>query len=143
MDRQKYHKAHVIHERSQKGNIMSVISTEKVPAAIGPYSQAIKVGNFVFASGQIPVDPATGTVPEGIAAQAEQSCKNVKAIMEAAGTDLEHVVKTTCFLADIKDFAAFNEVYGKYFTGNPARSCVAVKDIPKGVLCEIEAIAAL
>lgn len=120
---------------------MKVISTEKAPAAIGPYSQAMEVGNFVFASGQIPADPVTGEVPEGITAQAEQSCKNVGAILEAAGLNYENVVKTTCFLADMADFAAFNEVYAKYFIGKPARSCVAVKGIPKGVLCEIEVIA--
>lgn len=120
---------------------MKVISTEKAPAAIGPYSQAMEVGNFVFASGQIPADPVTGEVPKGITAQAEQSCKNVGAILEAAGLNYENVVKTTCFLADMADFAAFNEVYAKYFTGKPARSCVAVKGIPKGVLCEIEVIA--
>ena len=118
---------------------MKIISTEKAPAAIGPYSQAMEVGNFVFASGQIPADPVTGEVPEGITA--EQSCKNVGAILEAAGLNYENVVKTTCFLADMADFAAFNEVYAKYFTGKPARSCVAVKGIPKGVLCEIEVIA--
>ena len=118
-----------------------VIATTNAPAAIGPYSQAWAVGDMVFASGQIPVDPATGIVPEGIAAQAEQSCKNALAIVEAAGLTAENVVKTTCFLANIGDFAAFNEVYAKYFTSSPARSCVAVKDIPKGVLCEIEAIA--
>ena len=118
-----------------------VISTPNAPAAIGPYSQAWAVGDMVFASGQIPVDPATGVVPEGIAAQAEQSCKNALAIVEAAGLTAENVVKTTCFLAEIADFAAFNEVYAKYFTSKPARSCVAVKDIPKGVLCEIEVIA--
>ena len=95
----------------------------------------------MFTSGQIPVDPATGAAPEGIAAQAEQSCKNVGAILEAAGTNFEGVVKTTCFLADMGDFAAFNEVYAKYFTSKPARSCVAVKALPKGLLCEIEAIA--
>ena len=100
------------------------------------------MGEFVYTSGQIPVDPATGAIPEGIAAQAEQSCKNVGAILEAAGTSLEQVFKTTCFLADMGDFAAFNEVYARYFTTKPARSCVAVKDLPKGVLCEIEAIAA-
>lgn len=120
---------------------MNYVSTPNAPAAIGPYSQAIEVNGFVFASGQIPVDPATGIVPEGIAAQAEQACKNVAAIMEAAGTDITKVFKTTCFLANIEDFAAFNEVYAKYFTSKPARSCVAVKDIPKGVLCEIEATA--
>ena len=119
----------------------TVISTNKAPGAIGPYSQGWVVGDFVYTSGQIPVDPATGAVPEGIAAQAEQSCKNVGAILEAAGTTLEGVVKTTCFLADMGDFAAFNEVYAKYFTSKPARSCVAVKDLPKGVLCEIEAVA--
>ena len=98
-------------------------------------------GDLVITSGQIPVDPATGAIPEGIAAQAEQSCKNVGAILEAAGVTLESVVKTTCFLADMGDFAAFNEVYAKYFTSKPARSCVAVRELPKGVLCEIEAIA--
>ena len=119
----------------------TVISTNKAPGAIGPYSQGWVVGDFVYTSGQIPVNPANGEVPAGIAAQAEQSCKNVAAILEAAGTTLEGVVKTTCFLADMGDFAAFNEVYAKYFTSKPARSCVAVKDLPKGVLCEIEAIA--
>ena len=120
----------------------TVISTNKAPGAIGPYSQAWAVGDFVFASGQIPVNPATGEIPAGIAAQTEQSCKNVAAIMEAAGVTMDNVVKTTCFLADIADFTAFNEVYAKYFTSKPARSCVAVKDLPKGVLCEVEAIAA-
>ena len=120
----------------------TVISTTNAPGAIGPYSQGWVVGDMVFASGQIPVNPATGEVPEGIAAQTEQSCKNVAALMEAAGVTMDNVVKTTCFLADIADFAAFNEVYAKYFTTKPARSCVAVKDLPKGVLCEIEAIAA-
>ena len=119
-----------------------VIATTNAPGAIGPYSQAWAVGDFVFASGQIPVNPATGEIPEGIAAQTEQSCKNVAAIMEAAGVTMDNVVKTTCFLADIADFVAFNEVYAKYFTSKPARSCVAVKDLPKGVLCEVEAIAA-
>ena len=122
---------------------MEVVSTNNAPAAIGPYSQAIKVGNLVFCSGQIPVDPATGTVPETVAEQAEQSCRNVKGLVEAAGSSMEKVLKTTCFLSDINDFAAFNEVYAKYFVSNPARSCVAVKDIPKGVKCEIEAIAEL
>ncbi len=122
---------------------MKKVSTDKAPAAIGPYSQAIISGSFVFGSGQIPVDPATGNIPEGIEAQAEQSCKNVAALMEAAGSSLEKVVKTTCFLADINDFAAFNEVYAKYFVSNPGRSCCAVKALPKGVLCEIEAIAEL
>ena len=119
-----------------------VIATTNAPGAIGPYSQGWVVGDFVYTSGQIPVDPASGEVPAGIAAQAEQSCKNVAAIMEAAGVGMENVVKTTCFLADIADFVAFNEVYAKYFTSKPARSCVAVKDLPKGVLCEVEAIAA-
>ena len=120
---------------------MKVIATDKAPGAIGPYSQGYEVNGMVYTSGQIPVDPATGEVPEGIAAQAEQSCKNVGAILEAAGTGFDKVFKTTCFLADMADFAAFNEVYAKYFTSKPARSCVAVKDLPKGVLCEIEAIA--
>mgnify|MGYP002745271357 FL=1 len=120
---------------------MNIISTEKAPGAIGPYSQGYTVGGLVFTSGQIPVNPADGTIPAGIAAQAEQSCKNVGAILEAGGSSFEKVVKTTCFLADIADFAAFNEVYAKFFTSKPARSCVAVKDLPKGVLCEIEAIA--
>ena len=120
---------------------MKVIETSKAPGAIGPYSQGCEVNGFVFTSGQIPVDPSTGNVPEGIAAQAEWSCKNVGAILEAAGVGFENVVKTTCFLADMGDFAAFNEVYAKYFVSKPARSCVAVKALPKGVLCEIEAIA--
>ena len=121
--------------------IVDAMGGDNAPGAIGPYSQGWVVGEFVYTSGQIPVDPATGAIPEGIAAQAEQSCKNVGAILEAAGVTLESVVKTTCFLADMGDFAAFNEVYAKYFTSKPARSCVAVKDLPKGVLCEIEAIA--
>ena len=120
---------------------MKVIATEKAPGAIGPYSQGFIAGGFVYTSGQIPVNPANGTVPEGITAQTEQSCKNVGAILEAAGSGYDKVIKTTCFLADIADFAAFNEVYAKYFTSKPARSCVAVKDLPKGVLCEIEAVA--
>ncbi len=120
---------------------MKMTHTDNAPAAIGPYSQALTAAGLVFTSGQIPVDPATGAIPQGIAAQAEQSCKNVGAILTAAGTGFDKVVKTTCFLADIADFAAFNEVYAKFFTGKPARSCVAVKDLPKGVLCEVEAIA--
>ena len=120
---------------------MKVLETNKAPGAIGPYSQGFEVNGFVFTSGQIPVDPATGEVPAGIAAQAEQSCKNVGAILEAAGIGYENVVKTTCFLADMADFAAFNEVYARYFVSKPARSCVAAKALPKGVLCEIEAIA--
>ena len=120
---------------------MIVLETKNAPGAIGPYSQGFEANGFVITSGQIPVDPATGTVPEGIAAQAEQSCKNVGAILEAAGTGFDRVIKTTCFLADMDDFAAFNEVYAKFFTSKPARSCVAVKALPKGVACEIEAIA--
>ncbi len=120
---------------------MRVISTPNAPAAIGPYSQGIVSENKVYCSGQIPVDPATGTIPEGITAQAEQSCKNVGAVLEAGGSGYEKVVKTTCFIADMNDFAAFNEVYAKYFVSKPARSCCAVKTLPKGVLCEIEAIA--
>lgn len=120
---------------------MNIIHTENAPAAIGPYSQGFEVNGLVYTSGQIPVAPATGNVPEGIAAQAEQSCKNVAAILAQAGTGMEKVFKTTCFLEDMADFAAFNVVYAKYFVSKPARSCVAVKTLPKGVLCEIEAIA--
>ena len=120
---------------------MNVLETKNAPGAIGPYSQGYEANGFVFTSGQIPVDPATGTVPEGIRAQAERSCKNVGAILAAAGTGFDRVIKTTCFLTDMGDFAAFNEVYAMYFTSRPARSCVAVKDLPKGVACEIEAIA--
>ena len=122
---------------------MKVINTEKAPGAIGPYSQGFVVGNLVITSGQIPVNPADGSVGEGIAAQAEQSCKNVAAILAAARSDMTKVVKTTCFLADMADFAKFNEIYAKYFVSCPARSCVAAKALPKGVLCEIEAIAEL
>ena len=120
---------------------MKKIQTEKAPAAIGPYSQGYEANGFVFTSGQIPVNPADGTIPEGITAQAEQSCRNVGAILEAAGITFENVIKTTCFLADMGDFAQFNGVYEQFFSSKPARSCVAVKDLPKGVLCEIEAIA--
>ena len=121
---------------------MKNVSTKNAPAAIGPYSQGYVVGNLVFASGQIPVDPATGEIAgPDIAAQAEQSCKNVKAVIEAGGSDISKVFKTTCFLADMADFATFNSIYEKYFTSKPARSCVAVKTLPKNVLCEIEAIA--
>ena len=120
---------------------MNVISTPDAPAAIGPYSQGYEVNGVVYTSGQIPVNPSTGEVPEGIAAQAEQSCRNVGAILTAAGTAFDRVFKTTCFLADMGDFAAFNAVYEQYFVSKPARSCVAVKALPKGVLCEIEAIA--
>ena len=122
---------------------MTVISTPNAPAAIGPYSQGMIAGGLVFCSGPIPVDPATGNIPEGITAQAEQSCRNVAAVLAAAGSDATRVIKTTCFIADMADFAAFNEVYAKYFTGKPARSCCAVKTLPKNVLCEIEAIAEL
>lgn len=122
---------------------MKVISTSNVPAAIGPYSQGFVVGNLVISSGQIPVNPENGEIPADISAQAEQSCKNVKAVIEAGGSDISKVVKTTCFLADMADFATFNSVYEKYFTSKPARSCVAVKTLPKNVLCEIEAIAEL
>lgn len=121
--------------------IMNKIETTKAPGAIGPYSQGYTTAGLVITSGQLPVDPATGEMPEGIAAQAEQSCKNVGAILAAAGADFSNVIKTTCFLADMGDFAAFNEVYAKFFVSNPARSCVAVKALPKGALCEIEAIA--
>jgi 2-iminobutanoate/2-iminopropanoate deaminase len=118
------------------------ISTDKAPAAIGPYSQALMVDGFLFASGQIPIDPATGSVDAiTIEAQTEQVCKNIGEILAASGLSFDNVVKTTCFLADIGDFGAFNEVYAKYFTSKPARSCVAVKEIPKGVLCEVEIIA--
>ena len=120
---------------------MKAIYTENAPAAIGPYSQGYEAGGFVYTSGQIPVDPATGSIPEGIAAQAEQSCKNVGAILAAAGTGYDRVIKTTCFLADMNDFAQFNSVYERYFCSKPARSCVAAKALPKGVLCEIEAVA--
>lgn len=120
---------------------MTVIETKNAPGAIGPYSQGFEVNGFVYTSGQIPVNPENGAVEEGIAAQAEQSCKNVGAILEAAGSGFGKVFKTTCFLADMGDFAEFNKVYEKYFVSKPARSCVAVKSLPKGVLCEIEAIA--
>ena len=120
---------------------MKKIQTDKAPGAIGPYSQGYAAGGFVFTSGQIGVDPVTGNIPEGIAMQAEQSCKNVGAVLHAAGVGFENVVKTTCFLADMADFGEFNAVYAKYFISNPARSCVAVRELPKGVLCEIEAIA--
>lgn len=123
---------------------MKVISTDKAPAAIGPYSQAIVAGDFLYASGQIPINPATGNVEaEGIESQATQAIINVGEILKAAGLTYENVVKTSCFLADMNDFAAFNGVYEKYFTGKPARSCVAVKQLPKNVLCEVEVIAYL
>ena len=121
---------------------MKLIHTDKAPAAIGPYSQAFVTGSLLITSGQIPVDPATGEIAgTTIESQAEQVMKNLAAVLEAAGAKFENVVKTTCFLADMGDFAAFNDVYGKYFTGKPARSCVAVKTLPKNVLCEVELIA--
>lgn len=118
--------------------------TDKAPAAIGPYSQAVLAGDFLFASGQIPINPANGAVEAGgIIEQAQQVMKNIGEILTAAGTDYTNVVKTTCFLADMGDFGAFNSVYEKYFTEKPARSCVAVKQLPKDVLCEVEVIAYL
>ena len=123
-------------------HMRTVISTPNAPAAIGPYSQAIRCGNMVYTSGQIPLDPATGTVVgDEIRSQTEQVMKNLSAVLTAAGSSLENAVKTTCFLADMTDFAAFNEVYAAYFTTNPARSCVAVKTLPKGVLVEVEVVA--
>jgi len=124
--------------------MLNKVSTDKAPAAIGPYSQAIVCGDMVFTSGQIPINPASGNIEaEGIAAQTEQVMKNLGEVLSAAGTSFEKAVKTTCFLANISDFAAFNEVYAKYFTEKPARSCVAVKDLPKGALVEVEVIASL
>ena len=121
---------------------MKKIETANAPAAIGPYSQGFITGGMLYTSGQIPLDPATGeVVGTEITAQAEQVCKNLAAVLEANGLTFTDAVKTTCFLADMGDFAAFNEVYGKYFTGKPARSCVAVKTLPKNVLCEVEVIA--
>lgn len=123
---------------------MQVIHTNEAPAAVGPYSQAVKAGNTIYMSGQIAINPAEGKiVAKTIEEQAEQCCKNVEAVLKAAGTDMNHVVKTTCFLADIADFKAFNEVYAKHFISKPARSCVAVKDLPAGALCEVEALAVL
>ena len=121
---------------------MEVVYTPNAPEAIGPYSQAIKAGNLVFTSGQIPIDPSTGAVEAvTIEQQTEQVCKNIAAVLEAAGSSLEKVVKTVCFLSDMNDFAAFNGVYSKYFTGKPARSCVAVKTLPKNVLVEVDTVA--
>ena len=124
--------------------MLNITSTPNAPAAIGPYSQAVSANGFLFTSGQIGLIPETGA-PAGdtIEAQAEQACRNVQAILEANGTGFDRVVKTTCFLADMKDFAAFNAVYAKYFVSNPARPCVAVRTLPRGLLCEIEAVAAL
>lgn len=122
--------------------MLKKVATTKAPAAIGPYSQGIIANGFLFASGQIPIIPETGEIAQGdISVQAEQVMKNVGEILKEAGTDYEKVVKTTCFLAEMADFAAFNSVYEKYFTGKPARSCVAVKELPKNVLCEVEVIA--
>ena len=121
---------------------MEKVYTKNAPDAIGPYSQAIKVGNLVFTSGQIAINPASGAVEAtDIQGQTEQVCKNLCAVLAAAGTSVENAVKTTCFLADMADFAAFNEIYGKYFVGKPARSCVAAKQLPKNVLVEVEVIA--
>ena len=123
---------------------MKVISTEKAPAAIGPYSQGIIAGDFFFASGQIAIIPETGEIAEAtIEARTEQVMKNIGNLLAAAGVDYSKVVKTSCFLADMGDFGAFNEIYAKYFTSKPARSCVAVKTLPKNVLCEVEVIAYL
>ena len=122
--------------------MLKKISTNKAPAAIGPYSQAIVCGNMLFTSGQIPIDPATGEISgSDITAQAEQVMQNLAAVLEEAGATFQSAEKTTCFLADMADFAAFNAVYAKYFTENPARSCVAVKTLPKNVLVEVEVIA--
>ena len=121
---------------------MEMIHSDNAPAALGPYSQAMRVGSLVYTSGQIGIDPAVGKITAtDVAGQAEQVCKNLAAVLSAAGTDLSHTIKTTCFLADIADFAAFNEVYALHFTGKPARSCVAAKALPAGALCEIEVIA--
>ena len=124
--------------------MLKKVSTDKAPAAIGPYSQGIIAGQILFASGQIPIDPATGEITgKDITEQATQAIKNVGEILKEAGTDYTKVIKTTCFLADMEDFAAFNAVYEQYFTEKPARSCVAVKQLPKNVLCEVEVIASL
>ena len=131
----------VNHEKERKIK-MQVVYTDKAPAAIGPYSQAMILNGVLFTSGQIPVDPATGELAgDTIEAQAEQVMKNLGAVLEEAGTGFEKAVKTTCFLADMGDFAVFNEIYAKYFVNKPARSCVAVKTLPKNVLCEVEVIA--
>ena len=120
---------------------MKVIETKKAPAAVGPYSQAIEINGFLFASGQVAIDPEVGKiVATDIEGQAEQACKNVGAILNAAGIDFSNVVKTTCFLTDISNYPKFNEIYGKYFVSKPARSCVAVKDLPLGALCETEIV---
>ena len=121
----------------------NVVKTDQAPGAIGPYSQGIQVGDMYFFSGQIPLVPSTGEMPEGIEAQAHQALKNVKGLLDSQGLSFSNVVKTTVFLDNMDDFGAFNEIYGKYFTGKPARSCVAVKTLPKNVLCEVEVIAYL
>lgn len=123
---------------------MKIVSTNNAPGAIGPYSQAVIAGGMVYTSGQIAIDPATGNMVEGgVKEQTEQVCKNVKALLEASGTSIEKVVKTTCFLADMADFAAFNEIYAGYFTGKPARSCVTAKTLPKGALVEVDTVCLL
>lgn len=123
---------------------MKKIATEKAPGAIGPYSQAVVYNGILYTSGQICLDPAAGEVVEGgIKEQTHRVCQNLGAVLEAAGTDFEHVIKTTCFLVDMNDFTEFNEVYAEYFVSKPARSCVGVKSLPKGVLCEVEVIAAI
>ncbi|NLH00374.1 MAG: RidA family protein [Clostridiales bacterium] len=124
--------------------MLSYVDTKDAPQAIGPYSQAVVYGDLLFTSGQIPLDPQTGEiVGSTVEEQALQVMKNLGAVMKARNTDFKNTIKTTCYLADMKDFAAFNKVYGEFFTGNPARSCVAVKELPKNVLCEVEAIVAL
>ena len=129
--------------RKEKG-MLKKVSTNKAPSAIGPYSQAIICGDMLYTSGQIPINPETGNIEAtDITAQTEQVMKNLGAVLAEAGTSFENVVKTTCFLYNISDFSAFNEVYAKYFTSKPARSCVAVKDLPKGALCEVELIAVI
>lgn len=123
---------------------MKIVSTNNAPGAIGPYSQAVIAGGMVYTSGQIAIDPATGKMVEGgVREQTEQVCKNVKALLEASGTSIEKVVKTTCFLADMADFVVFNEIYAGYFTGKPARSCVAAKTLPKGALVEVDTVCLL
>lgn len=122
--------------------MMKIIHTDKAPAAVGPYSQAVKVGNFIYTSGQIAIDPAQNKIiATDIEGQAEQCCKNISAILNEVDLNFENIIKTTCFLAEIADFKKFNSVYEKYFVSKPARSCVAVKDLPAGALCEIEVIA--
>lgn len=122
--------------------MLKKVATPKAPAAIGPYSQAVIYGDLLFTSGQIAIVPESGNIEgKDIASQTEQVMKNLAEVLKEAGTSFDNVIKTTCFLADIKDFASFNEIYGKYFTSKPARSCVAVKDLPKGALCEVEVIA--